>query len=377
MNPVTIIGTGMAGYTLAKEIRKLDDHIPVRMITADDGRVYSKPMLSNALTKQLDIEKLTQMRATDMADKFKLDIITQTRVDDILSECQQISTSRGTLEYSSLVLACGASPIRLPIGGDGADDILSVNSLTDYEQFLAQLDNKQRIAILGAGLIGCEFANDLVNTQHQVALIDVASKPLGRLLPDLAGDNLQQKLAGAGINWHLNASLEAIEKTATGYSLQLSNAETLEVDLVLSAIGLSPNTQLAQSAGLEINRGIVANSLLQTSNENIYTLGDCAEINGQVLPFIMPIMHAARALAKTLTGNMIELHYPPMPVVVKTPTHPVVICPPAPGSEGEWIEEATSNGVRARFMNNDRLEGFALTGDAVADKNALLKEMTA
>lgn len=377
MNPVTIIGAGLAGYTLAKEIRKRDPNIAIRIVTADDGRVYSKPMLSNALTKQLDSEKLTQMTVEQMAEKFGLDILTHTRVDEILTQCRQLSTSRGTLEYDQLVLACGASPIRLAIAGSGAADILSVNSLLDYEHFLAIKNDKRRIAILGAGLIGCEFANDLVNTGHEVDLIDLADRPLGRLLPPRAGSNLQQKLAQTGIRWHLQTSLEQVDKTNTGYRLQLSNGEQREVDLVLSAIGLIPNTGLAAGAGLAVNRGIVANSLLQTSDENIYTLGDCAEINGSVLPFIMPIMHAARTLAQTLTGEAAQLHYPAMPVVVKTPSHPVVVCPPPADAEGEWREEVTENGISATFVRGDQILGFALTGDAVASKNSLLKQMSA
>lgn len=382
MHPITIIGSGLAGYTLAREIRKLDKNIALRIITADDGSFYSKPMLSNALTRQMDAHKLVMNTAGEMAAQLNMEILAHTRITGINCAERKVIASADSYEYSSLVMANGAMPIRIPVAGDAADDIISINSLHDYAIFRSHLENQEHkithVTILGAGLIGCEFANDLSNAGYQVSLIDLADKPLGRLLPEQAARNLQQKLAELNIDWHLGRSLHSMNKMPQddhGYQLTLNNDEQLNTNLVLSAIGLRANTQLADTAGIKTGRGIITDHYLQTSDKHIFALGDCVEFDGMVWPFVMPIMIGARALAKTLLGEKTAIDYPPMPVVVKTPAHPVVVCPPPLNASGSWQEEIIGDGIKACFYNQDKLLGFALTGAAGAEKQKLVKRM--
>ena len=158
----------------------------------------------------------------------------------------------------------------------------------------------------------------------------------------------------------------------------LSDGRTLPADAVLSAVGLRPRTALAEAAGLEVDRGIVVDRLLRTSDPSVYALGDCKQIAGLTLPFIMPIMHAARALAKTLSGDETPLRYPPMPVIVKTPAHPAVVSPPAPGSAGVWQVEQAPDGVKALYVDAaGAVLGFVLTGKRIVEKAALSKEVPA
>lgn len=375
MHPITIIGSGLAGYTLAREIRKLDDKISIRIITADAGQFYSKPMLSNALSKHLSIEKLATSSAQKMAEQHNLEIVPHCRVQHIDAQQKQLLTDSGIYPYSRLVLANGAKPIRIPIDGDASASIISVNSLDDYAQFSQQLESARHVSIMGAGLIGCEFANDLSTAGYEVTLIDLADRPLGRLLPDQAASDLKEKLSSLGIEWKLSHSVVAVNKINSGLEITLDDGSKHSTDLVLSAIGLKPDTHLAETAGLTVNRGIVVDDYLETSLDSIYALGDCMEINGSVLPFVMPIMIGARALAKTLTGQTTAVDYPAMPVVVKTPVQPVVICPPPIDVAGQWQETLTESGVKACYYQGQQLLGFALTGDAVAEKQQLVKQM--
>jgi rubredoxin-NAD+ reductase len=118
----------------------------------------------------------------------------------------------------------------------------------------------------------------------------------------------------------------------------------------------------------------VVDKFLQTSVPDHYALGDCAEVEGLILPFIMPIMHAARALAKTLAGEATAVSYPAMPVVVKTTSYPIVLAPPAAGVAGDWEIETTADGVQALYYGRDRsLQGFALGGSSTSAKNNLAK----
>jgi rubredoxin-NAD+ reductase len=145
---------------------------------------------------------------------------------------------------------------------------------------------------------------------------------------------------------------------------------------VLSAVGLRPRIALAQAAGLATNRGIVVGRHLATSDADIFALGDCAEVAGLVLPFVMPIMHSARALAATLAGKPTPVAYPAMPVLVKTPACPTIVSPPPAGADGEWIVTADADGVKSLFQDaSGKMLGFALNGKATAERAALAPQL--
>jgi rubredoxin-NAD+ reductase len=158
--------------------------------------------------------------------------------------------------------------------------------------------------------------------------------------------------------------------------VSLNDGTVVEADMVVSAVGVRPRTDLAKASGLEVNRGVVTDRLLQTSAANVYALGDCAEVSGHVLVYVAPLMAAARALGKTLAGEPTQVSYPAMPVTIKTPACPVVVAPPAVDAPGEWTIAEDGNNVKAEFRNaSGELLGFALTGEATREKMALQKEL--
>lgn len=374
--PVVIVGAGLAGFGVARELRKLDKQVPIRMVTADGGAFYSKPNLSNALAWKKTPEQLIATPREKVAAQLGIEILDHVRATHVLPDRQVLATGDGIVEYGKLVLAVGAQPIRLPIEGSGAAEILSVNHLDDYAVFRARLDGRRRVAILGGGLIGCEFANDLAGAGYQVDVFDVAPQPLGRLLPPKASAHFGAGLAAAGVRFHFTSSVVRVEKEGAGYVLVDARGNAFEAGLVLSAVGLRPETALARAAGLKTGRGVMVDGKLRTSDADIHAVGDCAEVGGLVLPFVLPIMQQARALAKTLAGEPTLVSYPAMPVVVKTPACPAVVCPPPMGAAGEWREEASGTGVRGVFEAADgKPLGFALVGAATAEKQALAAQM--
>lgn len=374
-DPLIILGTGLAGYNLAREWRKLDTDTPLVMVTQDDGAFYSKPMLSNAFAKNKTPAELPMGSAEKMATDLNAQILTHTTVSAIEASNNTISLADGqSLSYSSLVLALGATAIVFPMQGNAADTIYTANDLASYTRFHQAIKGKRHISILGPGLIGCEFANDLLNAGYQVSLIGPSSLPLDRLLPEQASKAIYAALTEEGVDWQLGTTCRAIDHYEGRLRLRLENGQQLDTDVVLSAVGLRPNTQLAAEAGIEVNRAIKVDRFLQTSLQKIYALGDCAEVEGLVLPYVMPLMNSARALAKTLAGEKTLVSYPAMPVVVKTPTHPVVVSPPQNNARGEWRIDENVDGVMACFYAEDeRLLGFALTGKRIAEKQRLSK----
>lgn len=376
MHPIVIIGSGLAGYNTARELRKLDKETPLLIITADGGYFYSKPMLSNALASNKLPETIPLNSAAQMTAQLNAAIRAHTRVTAIDTESRQIRIGDEVIAYSRLVLALGARQIRPPLAGDAVAAVLSVNNLDEYARFRAAIKDKKHVAIIGAGLIGCEFANDLCAAGYQVDVVDIADQPLPRLLPPAGGAMLREKLAALGVNWHFGSGVQAVDKTGDRLQVTLAGGETFTTDVVLSAIGLKPELELARAAGLQVNRGIVGDRHLETSARDVFAIGDCAEIAGLVLPFVMPIMHAARALAATLAGKPAAVSYPAMPVLVKTPACPTIVAPPANGTAGEWRVEKNTDSVKSLFLDaSGKLLGFALNGAATAERARLAQQL--
>ncbi|MDL0431040.1 FAD-dependent oxidoreductase [Marinobacter sp. TBZ242] len=374
--PIVIVGTGLSGYTLAKEIRKQDNETPIIMITADDGFSYSKPMLSTGFTKGKEADGLAQASPDAMVEQLNLELRTYTTVTGIDPDAHELVLGDERLGYSKLVLAWGADVIRLSIEGDGQEHVFSINDLMDYRAFREALQGRKRVAIMGAGLIGCEFANDLRNGDYEVDVVAPSETLMPGLLPRPAAEAVRSGLEGLGVRFHLETVVEHIAAKGNGVTLTLANGEQLDADLVISAVGLRPRTELAAAAGLATNRGIVVNRALETSAPDIYALGDCAEVDGHVLLYVLPLMASARALAKTLVGERTEVKYGTMPVMVKTPCCPTAVCPPPSDARGNWEVEAEGQDVRALFKGaSGEVLGFALTGRYAVEKQALSKEV--
>lgn len=374
--PLIIVGTGLAGYTLAREWRKLDRERSLVMLTADDGSFYSKPMLSNALSQGKSPDALVMKSARQMAEELGAEVRTGIRVESIEPRTRQVVVDGQPYAYGDLVLAVGARPIRIATAGDSSGAVLVVNDLGDYRRFRASLAGAASVGIMGPGLIGCEFANDLAARGVRVDVFGPDPWPLSTLLPEAAGRALRSALDEAGVCFHLGTVAESIDRVNGRLRVTLANGDRIDADLVLSAVGLRPDTALAKAAGLDIRRGIVTDRHLRTSDTHIFALGDCAEIEDLNLPYVMPIMHGARALAKTLAGEPTAVTYPPMPVVIKTPALATVVCSPPRGAEGTWHIEGGERNIRATCVARDgTLLGFALTGSATGEKQALGRQL--
>ncbi len=368
---IVIVGAGLAGYTLAKELRKLAPEQPITLITADSGALYSKPMLSNALAQGQTAQTLIQASAAEQAEKLHLDLRPNCAVKAIHPHAHRLETESGSLVYSKLVLALGARPRQLDF--PGAELALSVNSLDDYARFRASLTPGAQVLILGAGLVGCEFANDLAISGHTVTLVEAGERSLQRMAPAGLSQRLQDSLQKLGVECIFGSGVSEIKQLEHGYADSLGDGRQLNADLVLSATGLMPKTTLANSAGLAVGLGIRVDDQLATSVDDIYALGDCVELDGSVFSYVLPLMQQARVLAGILSGTSGRLSLPALPVAVKTPACPLVLCPPAANVQGDWhCERDDDQGAIHHFLGLDgALLGFALADDACGQRRQL------
>jgi rubredoxin-NAD+ reductase len=348
------------------------------LVSADSGDDYSKPLLSTGFAKKLTPHQLAQRSAAELGDELNARIVIHTPVAALGVDNQTLLLDTGqasrdvTLRYDNLVLATGAAP-RVPFSIDPsvAPRCFTINDLDDYRRFHTALgQGPARVAIVGAGLVGCEFANDLHAGGHHVRVIAPETTLLPRLLPAPLGNALGDAFSEAGIGLHLGRTIASLARRhAESIVLRLDNGETISADFVLMATGLAPRTALAKAAGLSVSSsGIAVDRQLCTSHPNIFALGDVACVDGVNAMYVQPLQASARALAATLSGTPTAVSFGAWPVVVKTPLLPVVAYPPKE-TPARWRIEGEGGDISALAENKDgRLIGFALTGGCVRRK---------
>ncbi|WP_411884608.1 FAD-dependent oxidoreductase [Polaromonas sp. YR568] len=302
-----IVGAGRAGWQMAQSLRARDPAMPITLVTSCSGDVYDKPMLSVAMARRMAPAGLARESGAAAARRLGVRLLAQTQALRILPQSRQLRTNRGALRYRHLVLAHGAEARRLPQLPPAL--CWHINHLSAYTAFRAALGEGQprRIAIVGAGLIGCELANDLALAGHQVTLLDVAQRPLASCLDEEQSGQLLQAWAGLPLAFAGGVQVESVaidKEEGTLKRITTACGQVFRVDHIIVAAGLQTPNRLALSAGLAWNNGIaVQPQSLATSVEGIHALGDCISVDGQVSRFIEPIARQAQTLAASILGR--------------------------------------------------------------------------
>lgn len=371
---IVIVGAGFASRQLVKNLRRSDERVKLTLITADSGDEYHKPDLSHVFSLKQSADSLTRQSAVQFAHEYHLDLRAYTSVTGIHRSSKEIAFGTQRLPYHKLVLATGAQA-RIP-DIPGSEWLVTFSSQQEYHRHQTGLQQARSIVVLGGGLIGTELAMDLHRAGKQVMLIGRAESLLPSLLPAELSSRLQQKCRKIGIQLFLNDALQSIHKTAQGFSLVLEKGLTVQADAVIAAVGLIPNIRLAAEAGLATLRGICVDDRLQTSDPDIYALGDVAEINGRTLPFLQPIQLGAMALAKNLLGDETHMPLPALLVKVKTPELPLVLAGDALRPDLEWDIKLNARGMLARGNDaQQRLCAFVTSEEYTAQAFGLLRDI--
>ena len=281
---IVIIGSGFAARQLVKFIRQQDKSVPVRIIAADSCDEYNKPELSHVFSMGYRAEALTRQTAAQWAESQNIMLHPFTRVSGIDRAARLVQTSAGDFPYGRLVLATGAGAMVPAV--KGRELIYTLNSQQEFRQCEADLINAERVLMIGGGLIGTELTMDFTRAGKQVTLIDRSASLLSALLPPEIGGRLQHHLVRSGVQFRFQTELVELARDGDALEARFSNGERGRFDAVVCAIGLRPDLDLAQKAGIEVRRGIVVDDALATSAPDIYALGDCAEIQGRLMPYL-------------------------------------------------------------------------------------------
>ncbi len=309
---VLIVGAGRAGWAVAQALREQGCTQPITMVSACAGDVYDKPQLSVAVARRLDPERLVRESAAAAAARLRVQLRCSTQAVAIDATARRLRTTRGTLRYRHLVLAQGAEP-ALPAVLPAAL-VWRVNDLASYQRLRAALaTGAQDIAIVGAGLVGCELANDLALAGHRITLVDLQARPLSAQLPAAASARLLQAWQSLPIDFLGGAQVSSVTRnpaSATGQAplhVTLNDGTVLAVHQVIAATGLRAAGRLAASAGLAYDSaagGIVVDGATGASSvAGIHALGDCVVEGGQASRYIEPIARQARGIAAHIVGR--------------------------------------------------------------------------
>lgn len=371
---IVIVGSGFAARQLVKNIRKHDVSVPIRLIAADSMDEYSKPDLSHVVSLNQQAFDMTRQGAGEFAEQYNLVLQRFSRVSEIDPRNRQIQCGEQQWQYDKLVLATGSSALLPQI--PGKELMFTLNSQQEFLACEAALRDAHRVMILGGGLIGSELAMDFCRAGKQVILVDNAASLLASLIPPEVSSRLQHRLNQMGVELLFNQQLISLAKNPQGINAQLSNGRLIGIDAVVTAIGLRPNVELAQRAGLAVGRGIQVNRQLQTSDPDIYALGDCAEIEGKVLPFLQPIQFSAMTLAKNLLGASEGVVLPAMLVKVKTPELPLHLAGETQRADLRWQISAEPQGLVAKgYDEAQQLRAFVVSEAHMKQAFGLLREL--
>ena len=372
---IVIIGSGFAARQLVKNLRKQDSQVAITLIAADSIDEYNKPDLSHVISLGQRADEMTRQSAGEFAEQYNVRLFPYTRIETIDADARLVKSADNQWAYDKLVLATGASALIPPVVG--RELMLTLNSQLEYRACESQLFDARRVLIVGAGLIGCELAMDFTRAGKAVTLVDSAASILASLLPPEVSSRLQHCLTEMGVQMLLKSQLHTLESTPEGIRATFGSDRHVTVDAVIAATGLRPQTALASSAGLKVNRGIVVDNTLRTSNPDIYALGDCAEIDGQLLPFLQPIQISAMTLAKNLLGGNAPLKLPAMLVKVKTPALPLHLAGETRRCDLSWQISTEAQGMVAKGVDAEgQLRAFVVSEDKMKEAFSLLKALS-
>ncbi|TBR41778.1 NAD(P)/FAD-dependent oxidoreductase [Marinomonas agarivorans] len=312
---LAIIGAGMAGSKLASVLAEDKRfHYRIVLIGAEKRAGYNRIMLSSLLAQDIDV---TQMSLVDMTAlrRAGVDTITGDPVVDVITETKSLSLQSGRqIAYDKLIFATGSTATRLPIEGTDATNVMCFRNWQDVER-LSALPENSSVCVIGAGLLGLEAAVGLTKRGHKVTVVHRASSILNRQLDAAAAEMLQAKLVEIGIEFRLgvrpekllwvqaekHAQVELAEPLVN--RVQLSSGDEIATTLVVMATGITPEVSLAKQAGLEVNRAIVVNGYMETSQADIYALGECCEFQATTFGLIAPIWQQLDCLVAKLKDD--------------------------------------------------------------------------
>lgn len=301
---LVIIGNGMApGRMLEHLLEAAPDRYQITIFNAEPRVNYDRIMLSPVLSGEKDYEEIV-IHGDGWYIKHGITLYKGHKIVAIDREARTVTSDHGVTEsYDRLVIATGSVPFIIPVPGKDLPGVLSYRDLDDVNAMLLAAQSRARAVVIGGGLLGLEAAAGLKERGMDVTVLHVMPTLMERQLDPAAGYLLQKAVEARGIKIITKANTKAIVGNGKVEGVELADGEVIPATLVVMAVGIRPNVALAREAGLEINRGIVTDDRMRTSDPAIFALGECAEVGGHVYGLVAPLYEMARVMAAKLSDG--------------------------------------------------------------------------
>ncbi|MGQ4915344.1 MAG: NAD(P)/FAD-dependent oxidoreductase [Candidatus Asgardarchaeia archaeon] len=304
---VVIIGMGIGGVTAAEAIRKKKKDVEIVIYNQEPYYYYFRPWLIDLLAGRKSKEELFP-HPPEWYEKRKIQVKLNARVIKINPSEKTIELKSGEKDnYDKLILATGSTPFVPPIKSSEKNGVFTLRSLDDTLKLVELTKRVKNAIVIGGGLLGLEMAYALKQRNLSVKVFEYFNRLLPRQLDDDGAKILQKKIEKLGVEVVTNARIaEILHDNGKVKGISFEDGKTFDGDVVLIAAGIRSNIQLARDAGLKVNRGVVVNEYLETSEKGIYAIGDLAETNGRVYGIIPAAIDQAKIVAKNILGNNVE-----------------------------------------------------------------------
>jgi nitrite reductase (NADH) large subunit len=302
--PLVIIGNGMAAMRLVDELaQRALGRYAIAVVGEEPRLAYNRVLLSSVLAQEISRSEIELKSAQWWRDRGVTLLYghTATAIDPAI---RRVRLANGaTLPFTKAVLATGSRPIRLNVPGMELPGVMTFRDLGDVATIEAAAGRRSKAVVIGGGLLGLEAAYGLAKAGSQVSVVHLMDRLMERQLDARASSMLKRAVEARGIAVHLSAETAAIRGSHRAEAVALKGGLAIDADLVVVAAGIRPNIDLARTADLTVDRGIVVDDRLQTSKPGIYAIGECAEHRGICYGLVEPAYEQARSLASHLAGE--------------------------------------------------------------------------
>ncbi|WP_226573506.1 nitrite reductase large subunit NirB [Acuticoccus sediminis] len=377
---LVIVGNGMApGRMLEHLFEAAPEAFDVTIFNAEPRVNYDRIMLSPVLSGEKTYDSIV-IHGDDWYARHGVTLHKGQRVTGIDRVARTVTSDAGvSAAYDTLVIATGSDPFIIPVPGRDLPGVRAYRDLDDVEAMLAAADRGGRAVVIGGGLLGLEAAAGLRARGMDVTVLHLTPTLMDRQLDPAAGYLLEKALTARGIEIRCGADTKAILGDTRVTGVELKDGTVIDASLVVMAVGIRPNTLLARAAGLEVNRGIVVDDGMVTSDPAILSLGECAEVGGRVYGLVAPLYDMARVAADRLTGGDAAFRHSEVPTKLKVTgcdLYSVGDFADGPDREEIVLRDAARGAYRRVVLKDNRIIGAVLYGDTAdgAWFNDLLKK---
>ncbi|MES9861709.1 MAG: nitrite reductase large subunit NirB [Candidatus Thiodiazotropha sp. LLP2] len=296
-----LVGNGMAGMRTLEELLKLEpDMYDITVFGAEPHPNYNRIMLSPVLAGEKQVDEII-LNTIEWYEENGITLHTGDPVEAVDRKKRQIKTRSGLVcDYDRLLLATGSNPFIIPVPGHELTGVIGFRDIQDVETMLACAGKYKKAVVIGGGLLGLEAANGLMKNGMEVTVVHLMDSLMERQLDKPASALLKASLEESGLNFLMEAHTEAIVGDQRVKGVRFKGGSEVEADLVVMAVGIRPNMQLADSAGLHCERGVVVNDTMQTFDPRIYAVGECVQHRNNTYGLVAPLFEQAKVCANHL-----------------------------------------------------------------------------